>query len=223
MNIETLSSTFCSLHVEFQFLKKFFGNNGFATCIVDRFIYNFLNRLYTDTPKSVTVPKKDFFFKLPYFGCQSDKLKQELVTLLNKYYPFVNFRAVLTNHHTIGSLFHHKDKLPLGLRSSVVYLFQCAQGGTPVAYVGSTARHLYQRVAEHAGRSFRTGKPLSKPAYSSIKAHADQCGCDVTLDSFKILATTNDPNFLRLLESLYIHTLKPAINDTLSACPLLTM
>ncbi|KAG1682907.1 Syntaxin-7 [Nymphon striatum] len=41
--------------------------------------------------------------------------------------------------------------MPLGMRSNVVYQYSCARNA-PVSYVGSTKRHLYQRVAEHAHR-----------------------------------------------------------------------
>ncbi|KAG1682908.1 Syntaxin-12 [Nymphon striatum] len=42
--------------------------------------------------------------------------------------------------------------MPLGMRSNVVYQYSCARNA-PVSYVGSTKRHLYQRVAEHAHRT----------------------------------------------------------------------
>jgi hypothetical protein len=89
--------------------------------------------------------------------------------------------------------------------SSLVYEFRCTQGCVPVSYVGSTKRHLYQRVAEHAGRSARTGKTLCSSNYSPIFEHSVQCTCSVDLSNFSVLGSTAHDFDLRLLESLFIY------------------
>ena len=90
---------------------------------------------------------------------------------------------------------------------------------TPVSYVGSTKRHLFQRLAEHSNRSSRTNKPLSTPANSRIYDHSSNCNCNISLDNFRILGTNSNENSLRILESLYISKLSPSLNDTQSAHP----
>ena len=106
------------------------------------------------------------------------------------------------------------------MRSNVVYEFRCAQSSATASYVGSTKRHFQNRVAEHGGRSIRTGKSVSSPKMSSIRDHSNHCSCNIDFDSFAILGTTKDELELRILESLYISTREPNLNDRQSAFPL---
>ena len=60
----------------------------------------------------------------------------------------------------MSSFFRFKDRIPLGLRSRVVYKFKCQC--CDALYFGETIRHLHTRISEHMGISACTGKPLSK-------------------------------------------------------------
>lgn len=64
----------------------------------------------------------------------------ELLLLLNSFYPSSDSKIVLVNSFTIGWLFNCVDKLSAGMRSSLVLL--CA-----LKYVGSTVYRLRSRVA----------------------------------------------------------------------------
>ena len=59
-------------------------------------------------------------------------------------------------------------------------------------YVGSTTSTLHTRVAEHAGRSFRTGSILSVPPHSMVRTHSESCGVPVTLNDFRIIGSTSN-------------------------------
>ena len=107
------------------------------------------------------------------------------------------------------------------MRANLVYEFSCVRERTPVSYIGSTKRHLFQRLAEHANRSARTNKPLSTSPNSSIFDHSVNCSCNISIENFRILGSVNNENSLRILESLYIHRKSPSLNDTQSAHPLL--
>ena len=107
------------------------------------------------------------------------------------------------------------------MRANLVYEFSCVRERTPVSYIGSTKRHLFQRLAEHANRSARTNKPLSTSPNSSIFDHSVNCSCKISIENFRILGSVNNENSLRILESLYIHRKSPSLNDTQSAHPLL--
>jgi hypothetical protein len=84
-----------------------------------------------------------------------------------------------------------------------------------------TTRALGVRVAEHAGRSFRTNLPLSSPPHSAVRTHAEKCDLPVHLEDFNVIASTSGTTDLRILESLYILSHKPVLNDTQPAFPLL--
>ena len=104
------------------------------------------------------------------------------------------------------------------MRSSLVYKFSCARCASE--YVGSTIRTQHTRVAEHAGRSFLTGSLLTVPPHSNMREHALSCGVPVSIDNFKVMGNTKFPTALRILESLFIHKLKPKLNDAQSSFPL---
>ena len=87
---------------------------------------------------------KTFLFSLPYFGRQSEQLRDELLLLLNSLYPPFDFKIVLVNSFKIGILFQYKVKLPAGMRSSLVYEFSCAHCASQ--YIVSTMRALCSRV-----------------------------------------------------------------------------
>ena len=83
--------------------------------------------------------------------------------------------------------------------------------------MGATSRNLYMRVAEHAGKSFRTGRDLASPPHSVIRDHSRQCDVHVSLQNFHVLGTTNCFSDLYILESLHIVKKKPVLNNRLTS------
>ena len=65
--------------------------------------------------------------------------------------------------------FRFKDRIPLSLRSRIVYQYKC-QCFNPL-YVCETVRYFHKRISEHMVISAFTGKPLSKPLFSNIRDH----------------------------------------------------
>ena len=128
---------------------------------------------------------------------------------------------MLVNKRTIGSFFPYKDKLPLELRSSLVYQFSCETCSH--RYIGSTYRNLYIRVHEHSGKSPRTGKMISCPSHSSILDHSIICNTKIDISKFKILEQISCKFSLRILESLYINKEKSKLNYMHSIIPLLVI
>ena len=211
-------SNFNFVHREFDFLKKYFRSNGYPTHFIDSQIKKFLDNVFISTPPVMSVTKQPFYFSIPYFGHQSEKLKSELLHLLSKHFMHVDFKIVLVNRFSIGSLFHFKDKIPKGMLASIVYRHCCAHCASD--YVGSTTRTLRSRVCEHAGRSFRTNNILASPPHSAIRSHAERCSLPVRLEDFTVLGGAPNVIELRILESLFIHQSKPKLNDMQSAFPL---
>jgi len=215
-----ITSTFEKMHEEIVTLKKFFSDNGFPRKVIDGAVHSFLQKkLGWGEEQETSVAKDKLYCTLPYFGPQSIKLKKELTKSLSKLFPATDFHFVLCNSFKIGSVFRFKDSVPPCARFSVVYKFGCAQ--CCASYVGSTLRSLKARVSQHMGVSFRTGKYLSRPDQSVIRDHINECnGSHFTIDDFKILDNVQGCTDLRILESIYIHKLKPTLNDHRSAHPL---
>ena len=124
----------------------------------------------------------------------------------------------MRNKNSIGSLFWFKDCLPLNMLSSVEYEYRCVQyvSGT---YVGSTTRALHMRIADHRGRSFRTGKLIHSPK-SSIREHSLKCSKFISENDFVVLGQEKQEVYLRMLESLFILKHRPLLNEMQSAYPL---
>ena len=213
-----VSSNFTILHYEFVYLKDFFTKNGYPATLIDSVIKRFLSSKLDPCPLQYSVSKQPFYVSLPYFGSQSEKLKNELLSLLTKHFSAIDFNVILVNKSSIGSLFKHKDVLPISMQSSLIYHYCCARCASD--YVGSTVRNLHMRVAEHAGRSCRTGSILASPPHSAIRLHSEQCDSPVSMNNFKIIGRASSLIELRILESLHIFRHKPVLNDTDSAFPL---
>ena len=153
-----------------------------------------------------------------YLGEVSVKLQKTLFERLSKFYPDKVFRITPVNTFRIGSFFHFKDVLPTTLCSSIVYSFTCSS--CQAGYVGCTLRSLKTRFSEHVGQSVRTGRPIHNPPFSAIREHSEICKCGVSFSDFSILSHCNNRSDLKILESLYIHKLKPSLNNTVSSHPL---
>ena len=208
---------------EFDFLLKYFRNNGYPSSLIHSHIKNFLNKALCDNENSIDpsiqIPAQTKYFCFQYFGPQSEKLRAELQNLFTKYFPTLNIKLIFTNKFTISSFFRFKDSLPPMSRSSVVYKYGCPLCGDQ--YVGSTSRTLFVRTSEHGGRSHRTGALLTCPPHSAIRDHCEQtCLGPVSYDDFNILAVALDLVSLIILESLQIFKFKPKLNDSNSSFPL---
>ena len=212
-------STFTALNKEISFLVNYFHANGYPKPLVYQQIKRFIQSMSHPSPKCDTVEKRKIFISLPYFGSQSEKLKLEVTNALGNYYPQLEINIVLSNPFTLGSLFRFKDQLPMALRSSIVYKYSCARCASGT-YVGLTTRAVHMRIAEHRGRSFRTGKVLSQPVPSAIRDHSLKCSKQISSSDFTILGQEQPGSSLEILESLHIHCQRPNLNKNQTSFPL---
>ena len=212
-------SDYLLLHGEFEFLTNFFKCNGFPIYLVQSKIKTFLASRFGKFNNNEVDTREKIFFSFPYFGKKSETMSKELKDIISKHCLEKNVQIILSNKFTIGSFFRYKDLLPRCLCSSIVYEFSCLQCRS--VYVGMTARNLYIRVAEHLGKSFRTGNRIASPSHSKVREHiVNSCPQSVSLDNFKILTSSSNFSDLKILESLYIHYLRPDLNSNDSSCPL---
>ena len=214
----TVCSNFNLFHEEIEFLIKFFTGNGYPNNIVYKCVRLFLENVYNPKVPNVTVPKLDFYCKLPYIG-DTEKLNKELRCCLDKFYPHINFKFVFSNNFTLNTLLPYKDKLPDSLRSGIIYYYNCPN--CQVGYLGSSKKALKTRYCQHAGISDRTGRDLAVKHQSSIREHSEDCHqARLSFEDFKILDTCSNEIDLRILESIYIHKIKPRLNQDQSSFPL---
>jgi len=214
-----LCSNFRLFHEEISFIRKYLIQNYYPERLFDKLVSKFLNKTFSNKPKLITVPKEKFYVELPFIGSQQDKLRAEISTLLNKFFPQLDFHFFTKNTFKIGSLFRRTEKPERDLRAFVVYKYTCDR--CQRSYIGSTKVQMFKRIPGHGGYSFRTRQPLSSPENSSIRNHCLDEDHPFRSDNFTIIDQISGTLMdLRTLESLYIHRERPTLNDNQSAIPL---
>ena len=197
---------------EFDFIRDILNKNGFPLFYIDGLVRKTLDGLLNTKEKLNTVPKDVIVLKLPYLGYMSNSLSRKLKRIIKMNYTTLDIRTVFINNYTIGSFFKIKDRIPISMRSSVIYNYTC--GGCTASYIGKTTRNLSIRIREHKGLSYRTGRMLSKPMNSSIREHSHEHDHAIDKENFQVLDTSNFDSDLLILESLWIWKKKrPTLND----------
>jgi hypothetical protein len=146
------------------------------------------------------------FFKMPFI---SDRLTQKVKRIFKQeglstivYSKQQNLRQTL-NRKSNNSMTCSLSNCPLSdpklcHRTNVVYQVQCT--GCQQRYIGSTIRHLHQRMKEHLTSD-----------KSSVKRHLATCSTTAGI-TVKILSHDNDEKNLRLREGILIMDLVPELN-----------
>ena len=116
-------------------------------------------------------------------------------TVLTEIFLFASSRLFLRPRHVLVIFFRFKDNVSFNLGSNVVYKFSC--GRCNATYYGETCRHLNIRVGEHSGVSPLTGKKSKTKTTTAIEDHMLFCDHVVSLEDFKILASSNSEFPLR--------------------------
>ena len=99
-------------------------------------------------------------------------------------------------------------------------LLLCTNIRADSARPATSVKQLKVRISQHKGRSFRTNSLLSCPENSKILDHSLNSGHPIIDNNFKILDSCKNNDLLRILESLWIHKLKPSLNDRSSSAEL---
>ena len=171
-------------------------------------------------PKTVvsTVPKKDLLLVLPYLGKMSLQIRTKINRIMKAKILHCNLRIVFQTKCKINTFFQFKDKIPLFLRSGIVYKFKC--GGCNATYYGKTKRHFKVRMGEHLGISALTDKKVKGDKDSAIKDHLLFCNYLPNFDDFSILASNSNNFKVTLMESLLINRDHPPLNKNKQSLPL---
>ena len=191
---------------------------AFPIKLIDSCIKNFLNKRLTEKPVTLTAEKKDLVIVLPFLGKLSLDLRTCLRNSISKNLPFCKIRVIFKSSTRISNFFQFKDKMPYCLRSNVVYKFSC--GRCNATYYGETCRHLSVTVGERAGVSTLTGKKSKSKKSTAVKDHMLFCDHIVSVDDFKILATSDSDFHVKIKESLLISRDESILNKNETSLPL---
>ena len=193
--------------------------NGYPKALIASCIKTFLDRIYNTKDKDHTCSKKIVFFCLPFIGHHSLHIRSQVSKVLASVYPHISIRVAFSPSCRFSSFFHLiKDRIPIALRSHVVYQFTCQW--CSALYVSQTRRHIHTRISEHMGVSPLTGKERSISTMSSILAHKHMHNHPVSASDFKILLSGTSECDLLIRESLLISQHNPVFNAIIRSGPL---
>ena len=122
---------------------------------------------------------------LPYLGMPSLCLKTRLQKSLNSNTTFCKIKIIFKSSRRLANFFKFKDKIPLCLRSNIIYKFTC--GRCNATYYGETCRYCKVRVGEHSSISLLTNKQSKSKKSTALKDHMLICDQLVSFDDFKCL------------------------------------
>ena len=180
--------------------------NEYPSRFIDTCIRQFLNKKFSQHPKTQTQTCNHFIFKLPYLSNISHNIEKELQQFIKKQLPDSKLRFI----HTTTKLkhyFHTKDPQSHPKRSNVVYRPNCSCGSF---YIGQTRRNLIKRLQEHQTSD-------TSEVCNHIQSNSDH---KVDFNNPQILTHSPDKYKLLILESLFIQQLKPDLNLDSTPFPL---
>ena len=203
----TACSTWHSLHDEINNIKNLLQQNSYPLKFVDNLVRKFFNSKFENRPIKVSDEiERKYSIQIPYIGNPSLILKKKLQKLFRYSNTEIN---IIFSTFKVRNYFSLKDKTNTLLKSSLVYQYKCLDDPS-LTYVGKTKRHFNTRISEH------------KKSGSAIHAHLQSCtSCGTNTDHFhsrfNIIDSSARSEFeLRILEALYISTLKPKLNKQLT-------
>ena len=143
--------------------------NRYPSDFVDKCIKKFLGKVLTQKVVVSKVPKKDLMIVLPYLGKLSFQICTRINHVMKNKLPHSNFRILFQIECKLINFFTFKDKIPIFLRSGIVYKFK--SGCYNATYYGKTERHFKVRMCEHLGVSTLTVKRVEGGNNSAVKEY----------------------------------------------------
>jgi hypothetical protein len=221
-----ICSSFLNFHTEIEFLKNLFQINGYPISFVERQIKKTLDKFFvlpevSQTPDDdVPTEAKSIMFMTYFLGDHSEKLRNDLRSLVRKYLPDIKLQVIFKSGSAIGDLFAFKDKLPESCVTKFIYKYTCESCNA--FYIGKSQRQFKVRVFEHIGKSYHTGNFLGSPVHSEIRDHCRDKDHAMVPSNFVVIDKSRYKNDLLLLESLHQKIKKPSIGTHLQSTPLLS-
>ena len=84
---------------------NFFGANFYPKFLFDIYLKKYLDNVFTPKLPVLSVPKLPIYIVLPYLGNPGYHCKEKLTSIINRYFPQVDFKCIYVNRNTIGSFF----------------------------------------------------------------------------------------------------------------------
>jgi hypothetical protein len=217
----------------------FMSWNGFPRAIRNLLISKLKNKFSTDRPRANFFDENDtrpkVWVRVPYLGKQGETLVKSCIKKIQRCLTVPVNVIVIYDNKKFSYFLSNKDKIPNLSKSSVVYEVTCP--GCSATYIGKTERRLQTRLAEHTnptksaiGQHFHNCEHVQYIvnlhfAFDKLNNPTDADNnvstfiSNLIIDNSRILHTiySRTPNFLLLLEALYIKYHSPSLNTGLKA------
>ena len=180
----SICSSYEKFHEDVVLLKNIFKKNEHCQFFIDKWIQNYLSKLFV--PKRIihTVGNKQVLLVLPFLSPLSFEIRSSLEKCFKNHIPFCSLKVVYQSKSRISSLFHFKDVINTRLSWHIVYRFICRCCNA--TYYGQTQRQFLVRASEHLGFTPLTGKFVKTLKKSVIFYHMLLDGLKASFDNFSI-------------------------------------
>ena len=122
---------------------------------------HFCTKIFSHTQTTLNVPRSIVYFSSPFTSQHFLQIRTQFNEHLCSSYPKVCACFVARHCLHLFHFFPIKEKIPVLLRSHVIYCFKCRSSGA--SYKSGTCRHLNTRISNHMRILARAGKNVVNP------------------------------------------------------------
>jgi hypothetical protein len=201
------------LEHEIENISTIFLNRGYPELIIKRTIKRTIEMKERPTPFGPD--KCPVYLRLPYIGHVSKRFEKQVTDIVGKAFGSVRLRVMFKTTKPLSGT--PKDFSPIQENNNVIYHFKCHCNSE---YVGRTSQRFHLRRDQHVPNNIRKwmeDQQRRKPSanyFTAIGSHLlsnPECAQHYTDERFKILARGRNQFHLKVLESLFIQTMKPEL------------
>ena len=180
--------------------KKNLDKKRLPAWLVDKCIKEFLDKKLESKPLLSTVLKKDLVTTLPCLGKLSLQIHTRIKSLMKSKLPYYYLWFAFRTKCKINNFCISKDRIPLFLRSTILYKFQ--GGGCNATYYQKPRYHFKMGLHENLGISAFTGKWVDD---SETKQHFLFCSKLHDFEELCVLTKNNSDFKVTLMGILLIN------------------
>ena len=200
------------LDEEIKTISSIFLHLGYPEFVIKRTIRITLER--NSKPRPFGPAKCPVYLRLPFIGPITARFEKQLKSAVNNTFGSVRLRVVYQTKKPLSGI--RKDYSPIQEMNNTIYYFKCHCDSE---YIGRSSQRFHRRREQHIPSNIRDwieGKRRKPSAsyFTAIGSHLldnPECAKHYSDQRFTILARGRNQFHLKILESLFIQTMKPEL------------
>ena len=197
---------------EIKTISSIFLHLGYPEFVIKRTIRITLER--NSKPRPFGPAKCPVYLRLPFIGPITARFEKQLKSAVNNTFGSVRLRVVYQTKKPLSGI--RKDYSPIQEMNNTIYYFKCHCDSE---YIGRSSQRFHRRREQHIPSNIRDwieGKRRKPSAsyFTAIGSHLldnPECAKHYSDQRFTILARGRNQFHLKILESLFIQTMKPEL------------